>query len=199
MPVGFETLLAGTFSGIDESIKKVIESKADLADLWTRHFSRQSSPDPLPEINFEEEVVVCVFAGVQGSGGYSISVKSIEDTDERKIGVEFICPGARTITICAMTQPHHIIRMPKTSLPVSFVDVETPAAEPTTRFLLTFEGSKELKAAEEVKGLDGVMETETRRDGRILLVTFNTRSLPAAEAQKRLGSVDGVQSVEIDG
>lgn len=88
-----------------------------------------------------------------GSGGYSISVKSIEDTDERKIGVEFTCPGATAITTCALTQPHHVIRMPKTSLPVSFVDIET-AAEPSstgvpTRFLLTFEGTKELKAAEE--------------------------------------------------
>ena len=88
-----------------------------------------------------------------GSGGYSISVKSIEDTDERKIGVEFTCPGATAITTCDLTQPHHVIQMPKTSLPVSFVDVET-AAEPSstgvpTRFLLTFEGTKELKAAEE--------------------------------------------------
>ena len=66
-----------------------------------------------------------------GSGGYSISVKSIEDTDERKIGVEFTCPGATAITTCDLTQPHHVIRMPKTSLPVSF-DVET-AAEPSRR------------------------------------------------------------------
>ncbi|CAL1166441.1 unnamed protein product [Cladocopium goreaui] len=199
MPVGFGTLLAGTHSGIDESIKKVIESKADLADLWTRHFSICSSSDPLPEINFEEEVVVCVFAGEQGSGGYSISVKSIEDTDERKIGVEFTCPGATAITTCALTQPHHVIRMPKTSLPVSFVDIET-AAEPSstgvpTRFLLTFEGTKELKAAEEVKGLDGVLETEAMLDGRLLVVTVKSRF----PLRKQLESVDGVQSVEIDG
>lgn len=123
--------------------------------------------------------MVCVFAGEQGSGGYSISVKSIEDTDERKIGVEFTCPGATAITTCALTQPHHVIRMPKTSLPVSFVDIET-AAEPSstgvpTRFLLTFEGTKELKAAEEVKGLDGVLETEAMLDGRLLVVTVKSR------------------------
>ena len=85
-----------------------------------------------------------------GSGGYSISVKNIEDTDERKIGVQFTCPGPTEITTCDMTQPHHVIRMPKTSLPVSFVDVETSSPSPaSTRFLLTFEGTKELKAAEE--------------------------------------------------
>ena len=89
-----------------------------------------------------------------GSGGYSISVKSIEDTDERKIGMEFICPGANAITTCELTQPHHVIRMPKTSLPVSFVDVETaPASSASTRFLLTFEETKEVEAGEEARDL----------------------------------------------
>ena len=68
---------------------------------------------------------VAVFAGEQRTGGYSILVKSIEDPEsERRIAVEFTVPPPDTMVTDALTQPHHIVRMSKTSLPIKFVDAE---------------------------------------------------------------------------
>ena len=90
---------------------------------------------------------------VAGSGGYSIRVQSIDDAEgSRTIGVHFSCPPPDAITTCAMTQPHHVVRMPKSTLPVMFVEVVPPApAEQALemRFLLTLDESKKDKATEE--------------------------------------------------
>ena len=54
----------------------------------------------------------------------------------------------RRITTCALTQPHHVIRMPRASSSlVKFQDVEA-----TTRFLITFNEKEDakFKAAEKV-------------------------------------------------
>jgi len=59
------------------------------------------------------------------------------------------------ITTCALTQPHHVIRLPKSSGSVKFQDVEAKVKgserSATTRFLITFNEKEEdtkFKAAE---------------------------------------------------
>eukprot|EP00434_Breviolum_minutum_P039567 symbB.v1.2.035140.t1/scaffold4668.1/size36730/2 len=97
-------------------MKMVIGSKSELSDVWTRHFSRRSAADPMPEIDFEKEMVIWVASGVQGSGGYSTAVTQIVEVEnELNIQVTFSCPPPGAITTCALTQPHHVIRLPKSS------------------------------------------------------------------------------------
>lgn len=66
---------------------------------------------------------------------------------------ETVTTGA--ITTCALTQPHHVIRLPKSSGSVKFQDVEAKVKgserSATTRFLITFNEKEEdtkFKAAE---------------------------------------------------
>eukprot|EP00434_Breviolum_minutum_P039568 symbB.v1.2.035140.t2/scaffold4668.1/size36730/2 len=74
-------------------MKMVIGSKSELSDVWTRHFSRRSAADPMPEIDFEKEMVIWVASGVQGSGGYSTAVTQIVEVEnELNIQVTFSCP-----------------------------------------------------------------------------------------------------------
>ncbi|CAK9062882.1 unnamed protein product [Durusdinium trenchii] len=202
MAVSFDTVLVGDDSGVEEEVKRAIMSKTELEEIWTKHASISSPPEPVPDIDFETEMVVCAFAGEQGSGGYTIRVTSVEDLEtERKITIEFTCPPATAITTCDLTQPHHIVRMPKTSLPITFTDV-TPAtrpAEDSTTFLLTLHDAKSAEAADKVKSLPHILETKAMFDGAILSVKVDTKSVTAAEAQRMLESIDGINSVEKDG
>ncbi|MDG1333446.1 MAG: protease complex subunit PrcB family protein [Crocinitomicaceae bacterium] len=73
-------------------------------------------------INFEKLTVLAYFDKVRPNGGYSIEiVEAIESDDEIKAMIKSIAPTGMATDI--MTQPFHIVKIPKTDKPVKFLPV----------------------------------------------------------------------------
>ena len=195
MAVSFDSLGCGSQSGIEESLRLVVTSKADFEALWARHTSIYTPPEPVPDVDFDTDAVLCVFLGRQGSGGYGIRVAGVQDAAERLVTVESSAPPAGAITTCALTQPFHLVRLKRTALPVRFVEQAEVKGKALggQSFLLTAEEG----VAARLREVAGVTEVVETFDGAVLLVKMEVRS--TTEAQKFLEAFEGVKSVELDG
>lgn len=40
-------------AGVEEEVKRAIMSKTELEEIWTKHTSISSPPEPVPDIDFE--------------------------------------------------------------------------------------------------------------------------------------------------
>ena len=122
MPIQIVTVEQGNFSGIVEPLELVIHTPAEWQNLWKRHVSIQSPPSPVPPIAFDTEMVVAVFLGQKNTGGYEVNISKAERrgpavTIFYNVGI----PKPGGVSIQAITQPFHIVRMPRSDGPVEFV------------------------------------------------------------------------------
>lgn len=122
----FEAIEKGVYSGYDESryegkTKYVINNNEDWQSLWNEVYSIQQPTSPLPTVDFSKDIVIAVFQGVQGSGGYSIEIIKIVETENSiKVFVRETSPGLSCEVTSALTQPYHIIKISKTDKEVIF-------------------------------------------------------------------------------
>lgn len=99
----------------------VIGSPAEWEAVWEQ-LHRYTIPQPaLPEMDFTQHTVLAVFAGEKRSGGYTIRVERVTQTDQAVIvHVTETAPGPRDITTALITYPYQVVKIPRTSLPVHF-------------------------------------------------------------------------------
>ena len=110
MSVKFTTIDRGHNSRYSTASQLVIASNEEWIDLWQQHTSNST----LPEVDFTQEQVVAVFAGVKPSSGYSIEVISVETTNSiLVITVKDSQPGPGDGVFTAQTKPYHIIKIPR--------------------------------------------------------------------------------------
>ena len=109
------------FSGMDDSTRLVVRDADQWQQAWNA-IGRGSSPaEPLPPVNFAQEMVIVAALGSRSSGGFSIYVDSAyQHVDHVEVVVRKVSPGAGCLTIAAFTQPVDIARLPATTLPVRF-------------------------------------------------------------------------------
>ena len=117
---------SGEYSGIFAPQNLCIQSEEDWEKCW-KNIHSQSIPVPkLPQINFEEDMLVACFMGSQNSGGYSIHVDQvISDEDGVIVRVTHTAPGENCIKTMALSQPYVIVKIDKTaSLDCRFEKIE---------------------------------------------------------------------------
>lgn len=122
--VPFVTVDRGFNSGIRERKLLAVKTQKEWKDLWQAHTAITTPPKSLPAVDFEKEMIVAVFSGEKPSGGYRIEILKIEeDTAKREMRVTFreTKPPRDAMVTAALTQPHHIVKLKKTDLPVTFV------------------------------------------------------------------------------
>lgn len=121
-PVSFIELASGAQSTETKPVNYLITSKAELAELW----KMIDSGDDLipPTVDFNRYDVVAVFAGSVPTAGYVISVLKVEDGASREVTVLTQKPGASCIAATVITSPYQIVQLPKTTLPMTHIDVE---------------------------------------------------------------------------
>jgi PrcB C-terminal len=99
----------------------VVNADAD----WQALLTQMATVNPLPEgfnadVDFSEFTVVAVFDPIQSNGGHSIDIVSVTEADrEITVDVTNLGPEDGNATT-VMTQPYHIIKIPKTTLPIVF-------------------------------------------------------------------------------
>lgn len=98
-----------------------IYTKTEYARIW----KLTGSTEKMPTIDFNKAYVIAVFAGTRTTGGYAISVDSVEDTgDSRHVFVLIEKPGVGCITTQALTSPYQFIRVPFSSASLGHTDIE---------------------------------------------------------------------------
>jgi hypothetical protein len=121
-------------SGDTEIAMKTVFKDADLqqnqkqnlviksADEWKNKLGK----DAPSTINFDDSMVIAVFAGQRTSGGNDIEIKKIVDHDNNiEVDVEETSPGSSCITTSVINYPSHIVTIPQSDKEVKFNTSET--------------------------------------------------------------------------
>lgn len=112
------TIESGELSGVTEPMDLVVKGESEWEYLWDlTHRHLVPKPD-LPQIDFEKEMVLATLMGERNSSGYRIEICEVA-FEEGLITVRVKnheTPGNLTI----MTQPYHIVTIPKYPYKIEF-------------------------------------------------------------------------------
>ena len=102
------------------SSQRVINDTSAWNSLLDQMNSVNTVSDSFSEIdiNFSEFTVIAVFDDIKGNGGYGIDLAVSSTAETIIVDVSHLSPEGNAITV--MTQPYHIIKIPKALLPVVF-------------------------------------------------------------------------------
>jgi hypothetical protein len=112
--ISLVTVDKGASSGVREPLQVVIANQAEWEALWKRHRSRQTNPPAAPRVDFSVEIVAGVFLGEKSTGGYEVEITRAEQTPAGlNVYYREKSPPAGSMTIQALTQPYHLVTLPK--------------------------------------------------------------------------------------
>lgn len=112
-------------SGVGQAQNFVIKDAAAWNDLWQRIYATQTPVPPLPDVDFNTQMVVASAIGGKPTGGYDVLLTgAAQDTSGLVIAVRATSPGAHCIVTQAFTQPIDIARLAKTGGDVRFEQTE---------------------------------------------------------------------------
>lgn len=103
----------------------VISDKNTLEKIYDDLNLNQDPNYEVPDIDFNAELVIVFFMGEKNTGGYSISVKDINETNEYVfINYQEKGPKPTDMVTMVITQPYCIIKTKKPSKELQFIKVE---------------------------------------------------------------------------
>ena len=110
--ISFKIISAGEQSSYEGGPSLVvIRQAAEWEPFWKQVMGDDS---PVPQVDFENEMVIAGFAGVKPTSGYYIKIKNIEEFDKNLyVSVEMGGWGMLDV----MTYPYQIVRLKKSNLP----------------------------------------------------------------------------------
>ena len=120
--ISFITVSKGYDSNYTQTEEKnyIIKNEDEwqyVKDLIKNTSSQQISSD----IDFNKNIVIATFQGQKGSGGYSIEIiKVTESEDTVEVTILQTSPGATCGTTTVITSPYHIIKIPITTKNITF-------------------------------------------------------------------------------
>lgn len=124
-PVEFSTLSQGDLNGNgDEGIEKsklIITDKKVFTVLLSKMNTINDEVSPIPMVDFDENIVLAVFDDVKSHGGHSIDITKVTEQEDRfLVQIERLNTGGMLTVI---TQPYHLVMIPKTTKPIIFKEI----------------------------------------------------------------------------
>ena len=115
--VEFETLSAGAYGVVDRRGVWVIDNEAE----WKEWLARSDAfGGQAPVVDFSRDMLVVATMGERRTGGYAIRIiEIIETADALEAHIEAKSPAAGGIVTQALTHPYHIIKLPRSSKPLT--------------------------------------------------------------------------------
>jgi protease stability complex PrcB-like protein len=122
--VSFTSIAKGEVSDQETARQAVARTPAEWQALWNDH----APAGKLPAVDFASSMVVGVFLGTQPSTGYAVEIVAVT-TDGDALVVEYAerQPKRDMMAAQVLTQPFHLVAVPKHAGPVRFVRVSDPA------------------------------------------------------------------------
>ena len=122
--VPFEVVDPGGGYDYEARANFTIRDAVTWESLWLDLYSGHYPIPEVPTVNFTSEMLIAVFQGERGSGGYSTNITRIIMTNAYYlVYVDEIHPGESCGTTTVMTYPYHIVKISDLplNLPVQFV------------------------------------------------------------------------------
>jgi hypothetical protein len=120
----FTNIAKGDASGQQTSRQVTVRTLAEWQALWKEH----APAAKIPVVDFTSKMVVGIFLGSKPSAGYEVEIVNVR-TQEKDLIVEYVQkqPGRGTLAAQILTEPFHLIAVPKHAGPVRFIHVPDTA------------------------------------------------------------------------
>jgi hypothetical protein len=124
-----------TQSGFTEPARIVVRTREQWLAAWTIIVPATplSLPPPLPEIDFEREMLIVAAMGTRSTGGFDIIVESATESPRGLVTVQIrsLSPCGGSGVTQAVTKPVDIARLPRRNGPVAYAEkLETRPCAP---------------------------------------------------------------------
>lgn len=124
--IAFQTLITASQSNIEKPQQTIISSQKQLQQVFSEINKTRKPGIPIPEINFNDEVVVFINMGQSSTGGYSVEVESIKKiNDEIVVFVGGDSPEPNDNVTMVITTPFTMVKLNKQKLPIVFKPSKT--------------------------------------------------------------------------
>ena len=116
----FTSLAKGDMSGQQIAKQVTVRTLAEWKTLWKDH----GPAEKMPTVDFSKNMVVGVFLGTKPSVGYEVEIVGVRAQDKEVI-VEYVQrqPAPGTMTAQILTDPYHLVSVPKHAGTVRFLPV----------------------------------------------------------------------------
>jgi len=114
----FTTVAKGDASGQQTAKQVTVRTEAEWKALWKDH----ASAEKMPVIDFSRDMVVGIFLGTKPSAGHEVEIVGVR-TQDNEVVVEYVQkqPGRGTMAAQILTEPFHLVSVPKHAGTVRFV------------------------------------------------------------------------------
>jgi hypothetical protein len=120
-PPTVRSIERGQTSWVDSPRQAVARTSEEWTALWRSH-----APDrPLAPVDFSKDMVVAIFLGSRPSAGYSVEITGVKEANGAVV-VQYheTRPRADVVTAQVITDPYHIVVIPKRAGNVIFEQME---------------------------------------------------------------------------
>ena len=119
-PPSFTTVAKGDVSGQQTAKQVTVRTAAEWKALWKEH----APTEKMPSVDFAKNMVVGIFLGTKPSAGNEVEIVGVR-TQEKDLIVEYAQkqPGRGTMAAQILTEPFHLVAVPKHAGTVQFIQV----------------------------------------------------------------------------
>lgn len=122
--IGFSTIVRDDNApGITSRINEVITDPISFERFWSEIYSGLDPLPDMPKIDFARDMVIAVSPGRMLTGGYDAEIVLVQDKG-KKLDVTILLTRPSGSVTEALTQPHHIIKLKKSTVPIIYKWVE---------------------------------------------------------------------------
>jgi len=120
----FTTIVKGDASEQQTARQVTVRTAAEWKALWKDH----APSAQMPPVDFSKDMVVGIFLGSRPSAGHEVEIVGVR-TQEKDLVVEYVQkqPGRGTLAAQILTEPFHLVSVPKFTGTVRFVQVPATA------------------------------------------------------------------------
>jgi hypothetical protein len=115
------TIERGQTSWVEEPRQAVARTPAQWETLWRGHARER----PLPDVDFDKEIVVAVFSGSRPTAGYAVEIAGVKAGGGVTVVQYYESqPRPGMVTAQVITTPFHIVAIPRPPGELIFEKVE---------------------------------------------------------------------------
>ena len=114
------SIAKGDVSGQQTAKQVTVRTAAEWKALWKDH----APTEKMPSVDFAKNMVVGIFLGTKPSAGNEVEIVGVR-THEQDVIVEYVQkqPGRGTMAAQILTEPYHLVSVPKHAGTVRFIQV----------------------------------------------------------------------------
>ncbi|TQD40521.1 protease complex subunit PrcB family protein [Haloflavibacter putidus] len=116
----------GNLHGVGDEKLRAQQKMIDSAEEWQKMKRKLDAVNPTTKnfknlpVNFQHEMVLVLISDLKSSGGHSIIIEKIEET-QKQIEIVYREKSPDGIATTVMTQPFFVAKTPKTNKKVRFI------------------------------------------------------------------------------